>query len=107
AVVVVQDRLGGGGGVQSIDREVAAGGVLFLAAEDVVSQDAAVLVGLATLGVLTGAEGGDLDGFRPAHHMHDLEAAADDAGAAEQAADFLRRCAGGHVVVLGRDVGEQ
>ena len=35
------------------------------------------------------------------HHVHQLEAAADDAGAAEQRADLLGRGVGGHVEVLG------
>jgi hypothetical protein len=46
------------------------------------------------------AEGGDLQRFGTDHHMHDLEAAADDAGAAEGVADLLRRRVGGDIEIL-------
>ena len=71
-----------------------------LRAEHVVAQDAAVLVGFL---VFRGgrAEGGGLDDLLAEHHVHQLEAAADDAGAAEQRADLLGRGVGGHVEVLG------
>jgi hypothetical protein len=101
-VVVVDDGLGAGVVVQRVDREVAPSGVFLLVAEDVVAQHAAVLVGVGALGVLAGAEGGDLDRLRTAHHVHDLEAATDDARAAEGGAHLLGRGAGGDVVVLGR-----
>jgi len=107
AVVVVDDRLGARVVVQRIDGEVAPGGVFGLAAVDVVAQHAAVLVGLGRIGVLSGAERGDLDRFRPAHHVHDLEAATDDARAAEQRTHFFRSGAGGDVVVLGRMADQQ
>jgi len=93
--------------VQRVDGEVASSGVFLLVAEDVVAQHAAVLVGLGALGVLAGAEGGDLDGLRPAHHVHDLEAAADDARAPEGGAHLFGRGAGGDVVVLGRLADQQ
>jgi hypothetical protein len=89
AVVVVDDGFVGGVVVQRVDGEVAAGGVFGHRAEHVVAQHAAVFVGLGGFGGLHGAEGGDLDGLGAAHHMHDLEAAADDPRAAEQGADFF------------------
>ena len=70
-----------------------------MAAEDIVVQYPAVLVGLRLL-VEQAAEGGDLQGFLADHDMHDLEAAADDAGAAEVAANLFRRRVGGDVEVL-------
>ena len=107
AVVVVDDGLGAGVVVQRVDGEVAPGGVFLLVAEDVVAQHAAVLVGVGALGVLAGAEGGDLDRLRSAHHVHDLEAPADDARAPERGAHLFGRGAGGDVVVLGRLADQQ
>src|SRR5690606_39721396 len=46
-------------------------------------------------------EGGGFDDFLSEDHVHELEAAADDAGAPEQGADLLRRCIGGDVEILG------
>ena len=62
---------------------------------------------LQRVGVVGGAEGGDLERLGALHHMHDLEAAADDARAAEQAAHLIGRGVGGDVVVLGLDAGDQ
>lgn len=100
AVVVVDDFLGVRIVVERVHGEVAARRVLGLRAEHVVAQDAAVLVGFL---VFRGgrAEGGGLDDLLAEHHVHQLEAAADDAGAAEQRADLLGRGVGGHVEVLG------
>ena len=47
------------------------------------------------------AEGGGLDDLLAEHDVHELEAAADDARAAEQRADLFGRGVGGHVEVLG------
>ena len=106
AVVVVDDRLGRRVVIQRIGGEVAARGVLGLVAEDVVVQHAAVLV-LLGVGVEGAAEGGDLDGLVPHHHMHDLEAAADDARAAEDVAHLFRRGVGGDVEILGFGADQQ
>ncbi len=106
AVVVVDHCLRGRVVVQRVGREVAPGGILGLAAEDVVVQHAAVLV-LFCVGIERAAEGGDLDGFVAHHHMDDLEAAADDARAAEGVAHFLRRGVGGDVEILGLGADQQ
>ena len=45
------------------------------------------------------AEGGDLQRFGADHHMHDLEAAADDAGGGRRA-HLFRRCVGGDIEIL-------
>jgi hypothetical protein len=106
AVVVVDHGFGGRVVIQRIDREVAPRGIFGDGAEDVVAQHAAVFV-LDRMGVVRGAEGGDFQRLAALHHMHDLEAAADDAGAAEQGAHLLGRGIGGDVVVLGVDAGDQ
>jgi hypothetical protein len=46
------------------------------------------------------AEGGHFQQVLAEHHVHDLEALADDEGAPEQALDLLRRGVGGDVEVL-------
>jgi hypothetical protein len=83
-MVVVDHRLRGRVVVERIHREVAPRGIFGDRAEDVVAQHAAVLV-LDRMGIVRGAEGGHLQRLAALHDMHDLEAAADDAGAAEQA----------------------
>jgi hypothetical protein len=65
-----------------------------------------VFVGLRLL-VQRAAEGGYFQRFLTHHHMHDLEAAADDAGAAEVATHFFRRCIGGDVEILGIGTDQQ
>ncbi len=107
AVVVIDNGLGAGVVVKGVDGEVAPRRILFLIAVHVVAQHAAVLVGVCRLGVMAGAEGGDLDRLRAAHHMHDLEAATDDARAAERGTYLFGRGAGGDVVVLGGMTDEQ
>ena len=47
-----------------------------------------------------GAERGYLDDLPPEVHVHDAEAAADDAGVAEQAPDVFRSGVGGDVEIL-------
>jgi len=98
--------------VQRVDGEVAARSVVLHAAEDVVGQQSAVLVGRALvffLGFLLaiGAEGGDLDGLAAAHHVDDLEAPADDARTAEQATHLLGGGVGGDVEILGYPAQQQ
>jgi len=105
-VVVVDDVFGGRIVVQRIDGEVAPRRILGLRAIDVVAQHPSVFVGLG-VDVLSGAKRGHLDGVAPVHHMHDLEAPADDARAAEQRTHLLGRRAGGDVVVLGRMTDQQ
>jgi hypothetical protein len=106
AAVVVQHRLAGRIVVHGVDGEVAAGGVFVLLAEGVVAQHAAMFI--LGRGFGRGAtEGGDFDQFLTEHDMHDLEAAADDEGAAEQLLDLFRRGVGGDVEVLGLDAQQQ
>ena len=105
-MVVVNDRFGCRVVIQRIGGEIAAGGVFGLRAENIVVQHAAVFVGLGLL-VEHAAEGGDLQRFLTHHHMHDLEAAADDARTAEGAAHFFRRGVGGDVKILGFGADQQ
>jgi hypothetical protein len=107
AAEIVVHFLAQGVVVQRVDGEVAPRGVVRHVAEHVVGQQAAVLVGRPLVFVVgfllaVGAEGGDLDGDAAAHHMHDLEAAPDDARTAEQPPHFFRRGIGGDVEILGR-----
>ena len=53
------------------------------------------------------AEGGHFQQVLAEHHVHDLEAAADDEGAPEQALDLLGRGVGGDVEVLGLHAQQQ
>ena len=103
AAVVVPHLFGGRVVVQGVDGEVPPHRVFLQGAEHVVAHDAAgfVLVAVAALVGGGAAEGGDFDGFRPAHDVDDLEAAADDAGAAEQGAHLVRLGVGGDVEILG------
>ncbi|MCY1406870.1 hypothetical protein D9M71_221500 [compost metagenome] len=110
AAGVVEDAFVGDVEVQRVDGEVAALGVIFQGAVDVVAEDASGLVArrLAAVAVLVvlrmvGAEGGDLDDLAAEMHMHQLEAAADHPRIAEFGADLLGRGAGGHVEILRRD----
>ena len=106
AVVVVEHRLGGRVVIQRVGGEVAARGILGLRAKNVVVQHAAVLVLLGVFG--EGAtEGRHLQCFLAHHDVHDLEAAADDARAAEVTAYFLRRGVGGDVEILGLGADQQ
>ncbi|MCY1400414.1 hypothetical protein D9M71_155040 [compost metagenome] len=114
AVGVVEDALAGRIVVQRVDGEVAALGVVFLAAIDVVAQDASALVARRQVAVLVvlalrviGTEGGDLDDLAAEVDMHQLEAAADHPGVAEFVAHLFGRGAGGHVEVLGLDPQQQ
>lgn len=53
------------------------------------------------------AEGRGFDDFLAEHHVHQLEAPADDAGAAKQRPDLLGRGIGGHVEILGLQAHDQ
>ncbi|CAM2144817.1 hypothetical protein PT2222_160170 [Paraburkholderia tropica] len=128
AVVVIQHGLRGRIVVHRVDREVAARGVLVLLAPDVVAQHAAARVDVVRLAVEfvaahalgrrgrfggrrrcidERAESRDFDDFLAELHVHDLEAAADDARAAEQLLHLVGRGVRGHVEVLGRDAEQQ
>ncbi len=93
--------------VQGVDGEVATQRVFLDIAPDVVAQQQAVigLGGDVLAVVVTGlaTEGGDLDDLAAETHVHDTEAAADDARIAKQLLDLLRRGVGGHVEILGSD----
>lgn len=106
AVVIVDDFFGVRVVVERVHGEVAPRRVFFLAAEDVVAQDAPVLVGFL-VGRGRRAESGRLDDLLAEDHVHQLEAPADDARAAEQRADLLGRGIGGHVEVLGFQAHDQ
>lgn len=98
--------------IDGIDGEIAALGIFCQsAAEDVVAQqDAAVIGALAfggpsrggsvRIGIVAGAEGGDLDQFPADVHMDDPKAAADDARAAKQRTHLFGRGVGGDIEVL-------
>ncbi|MNO99959.1 hypothetical protein D3C76_917440 [compost metagenome] len=114
AVCVVEDALGGRVVIQRIDGEVAALGVVFQAAIDVVAQDAAAFVARCLVAVflilalrVMGAEGGDFNDLPAELHMGQLEAAADHPGVAEFGADLLRGGVGGHIEVFGAQVQQQ
>ena len=92
--------------IQRVDREIAPRGVFLLRAEDVVAQDAPLLVGLCALAVVA-AESGDLDGFRTHSHVHDLETPADEARAPETPSHLLGRGIGGDVEILGGDADQE
>nr|GEU28121.1 hypothetical protein [Tanacetum cinerariifolium] len=99
AAVVVQHLPVGRVVVHGVDGEVAPHRVFRLRAEGVVAQDAAMFV----LGRVVGrgaAEGGHFQQVLAEHHVHDLEALADDEGAAEQLAHLFGRGVGGDVEVL-------
>ncbi|MNQ83814.1 hypothetical protein D3C85_989160 [compost metagenome] len=114
AVCVVEDALGGRVVIQRIDGEVAALGVVFQAAIDVVAQDAAAFVARGLVAVflilalrVMGAEGGDFNDLPAELHMGQLEAAADHPGVAEFGADLFRGGVGGHIEVFGAQVQQQ
>ena len=106
AAVIVQHQLRRRVVIHRVDGEVAPQRILVLFAEGVVAQYAAVLV-LGRRFHRRAAEGGDFEQVLAEHHVHDLEAAADDEGAPEQPLDFFRRRIGGNVEVLGLDAQQQ
>src|SRR5690606_19492993 len=97
--------------VERVGGEVAPRRVLFLGAEDVVAQDAAVFgdAGQRLVAVveMAAAKGRDLHGFAAEHHVHESEAAADDTRTAEDAVDLLGRGVGGNVEILGTFLEQQ
>ena len=100
-MVVVGDVLRGRIVVERVDGEIAPQRVFFLRAVNVVGENAAMFVGRYVLGITMRAEGRHLDHFAADHHVHDLEAPADDARAAELTAHFFGGRAGGDVEILG------
>ncbi len=126
AVVIVQHGLRGRIVVHRVDREVAARGVFVLLAPDVVAQHAAAGVhrmrAAVELVALAGgaaercvgrgridqrAESRGFDDFLAELHVHDLEPAADDAGAAEQLLHLVGRGVGCDVEVFRLDAEQQ
>ncbi|MNT18908.1 hypothetical protein D3C72_1541360 [compost metagenome] len=104
--MVVQHFLRGRVVVHGVDGEVAAQRVFVLQAEGVVAQDAAMFI----LGRGVGAGAAECRHFQQIlakHHVHDLEALADDEGAAEQTLDLFRRGVGGDVEVFRFDAQQQ
>ena len=130
ALVVIDHDLRGRVVVHGVDGEVAANGVFFLRAPDVVAQHAAgridgvfhagqfafagFLVARHLFGrsvVQVGAEGGDFNHLVLAptaiDHVHDAKAPPDDESAAKQAFDLFGRGVGGHVKVFGAQTEQQ
>jgi hypothetical protein len=107
AVVIVDNGLGRRIVIQGVDGEVAPGGVFGLCTVLVVAEHPPVGIGLCGFGVMACAKRGHFHGFATAHHMHDLEAPADDARTAEKRAHLFRRGAGRNVIVLGRVAAQQ
>ena len=130
AAVVVDDDLRFGVVIHGVDGEIAAHGVFFHRAPDVVAQDATSRVNrvfhASQLGfagffiafdllrrsvVQVGAEGGNLDHLMfaaPAvDDVDDAKATADDKSTAEQLLDLLGRGVGGDVKVLGAQPDQQ
>jgi ATP-dependent Clp protease adapter protein ClpS len=106
AAVVVQHLLRRRVVVHRIDGEVAPHRVLVLRPEAVVAQDAAVFI-LRRVHFAGAAEGGHLEQVLAEHHVHDLEALADDEGAPEQPLDLFGRSVGGDVEVFRLDAEQQ
>ena len=104
AAVVIEHRQLGGVEIHGVAGEVAPRGVLLAVAKNVVAQHAAVLVSLAAR---AGAEGRDFHGLLAEHDVNDLEAASDQAGAAEKLVHFLRVGVGGDVEILWFDAKQQ
>ena len=77
-----------------------------LLTKGVVAQHAAVFIFGCCIG-RGAAEGGDFEQVLAKHHVHDLEALADDEGAAEQAFDLLRGRIGCDIKILGLDAQQQ
>jgi hypothetical protein len=109
AAAVVEDLLGARIVVERIHGEIAAQRILGLGAEHVVAQQATVLVLhlIVVTRALERTEGRDLDGVLPAHAVHDAEAAADHARAAERTLHLFRRGIGGHIEVLRLEIEQQ
>src|SRR3990167_4988764 len=114
AIGVIENALGAGIVIQRIDGEVAALGVVFQAAVNVVAQDAAAFVARRQVAVLffiafgvIGAEGGDFDDLAAEVHVHQLETAADYPRVTELGAYLFGRGAGGDVEILGIDIQQQ
>ncbi len=91
--------------IEAVDSEVATLGILLDRAEDVVAQQHAVLAPLGgdAIGgmpfVMT-TEGGDLNDFRPEHHMRQAETSPNQTAVAEQLAYLIRRGVGGNVKIF-------
>lgn len=104
---VVEDALAARVVIQRVDGEVAALGVFFEGAVDVVAQDASAFVMRRLLVVgaclldMAGAEGRYFDDFAAKVHMHQLEAPADHPGIAKRRAYLFRGGAGRYIEVLG------
>ena len=94
--------------VEAVDGEIAALGIIFDRAEDIVAQQHTALGALRTVTILRDlfnlmmtTEGGDFDHFRAKHHVCQTETPTDQATVAEQRAHLLRRGVSGHVEIFG------
>ena len=98
--------------VEGIDGKVAAFGILFYGAVDVVTQQHAFirLAGDMLAGidlVVVAAEGGYLDHVTAKYHMGQTEAASHQTAVGEEFADLLRGGVGRHIEILGRSAQQQ
>ena len=103
-MVVINHLIGNGIVIQGIARKIAAQRIFGLAAKGVVTHDAALLV---LRDLIATAIGGDFNGFRPRHHMHDAKTATNDAAAFENSPHFFWGRIGGNVKILGRQTHHQ
>ena len=90
--------------IQRIASKVATHGIFFNAAVSIVLHNAALRI---LLNLIAAAERCHFNGFRADHHMNDLEAAADNAAAAEYFADLLRRGIGCNIKIFGLNPEQQ
>lgn len=91
--------------IEAVDSEVATLGILLDRAEDVVAQQHAVLAPLGGDAIggmpfVMATEGGDLNDFRPEHHMRQAETSPNQTAVAEQLAYLIRRGVGGNVKIF-------
>lgn len=105
AANVIADGKVGHAVVKAVNGEVAALGIFFDGAEDVVAQQHAVLAELrgdaiGGMPFVVTTEGGDFDNLRPEHDVSQAETAADQAAVAEQFTYLIRGRAGGDVEIF-------
>ena len=102
--VIIVDLLCGGIVKQRVGGEIAARRILFLVAEFIVAQQAAMFVGLRIFGFDHAAESRYLHHLFAEHHMHQPKAPPDDARTAKHAAHLLRGGIGGDIEILGNAI---
>ena len=75
---------------QRVGGKVASCGILLLIAKFIVTQQAAMVIGLGIHRIYHAAKSRNLNRFFAKHDMHQAEASADDAGTAKHPAHFFR-----------------